>query len=189
MPFLEGGQGDQTSLPPSLLIYMLPNGGHIDMRPNRCQLCGSLNLRTLKPIESYSYLADWFLQSFCHSNWQFTAIQVHLGAQCPHKYCWQFSAYPFVEMVGSFTSATRLSIAVWQKIISSATIQATEPVGPVSEQRRAQNSSLMQNETNQNFKHRLIWGGDKGSTGTLKLWWESGAAQLFSYSREGRVWK
>lgn len=93
-------QGEQTSLPTSQLIYMLSNGGHINMRPNLCQLCGSLNLRALRPIESYSYLADWFLQSFCHSNWQFTAIQVYLGAQCPHKYCWQFSAYPFVEMVG-----------------------------------------------------------------------------------------
>lgn len=96
----ECGQGDQTSLPTSWLIYMLSNGGHINMRPNLCQFCGSLNLRTLKPIESHSYLADWFLQSFCHSNWQFTAIQVYLGAQCPHKYCWQFSAYPFVEIVG-----------------------------------------------------------------------------------------
>lgn len=59
-PSWEGGgmQGEQTSLPTSQLIYMLSNGGHINMRPNLCQLCRSLNLRTLKLIESYSYLAD-----------------------------------------------------------------------------------------------------------------------------------
>lgn len=52
------GEGDRPLLPASQLIYMLSNGGHIDMGPRLCQLCGSLSLRPLKPIESYSYLAD-----------------------------------------------------------------------------------------------------------------------------------
>lgn len=52
------GRVTDPLLPTSQLIYMLSNGGHIDMRPRLCQLCGSLSLRPLKPIESYSYLAD-----------------------------------------------------------------------------------------------------------------------------------
>lgn len=69
------------------LMYMPSEWGHIHIMHDLYQLYSCLNLRTFKLFGSHSYLADWY------SNWQFTAIQVHMRTQSWHKYCW---AYPIV---------------------------------------------------------------------------------------------